>query len=185
MVWKIDGKTAIPPFVMARGDEVGTHELRIAHHESGTPWDFPVTLDVMSEYPNIVLINAVDRGGLDNKPASKYLCYSCNDRNRIITASLFYKFVGPVIVKAWSEEKRGLLENIDFEHFGILSENNPQTLIDRHLERIAGRSVVTDGIRDSAERTYFDMLWNIREFYGIYGGPIPELPTLVERAKVA
>ena len=186
MAWKIDGKTPIPPFVMARGDKKGTHELRIAHHESGAPWDFPVRLELLERNSSVALITATDRRGFtDNSPCYKYTCYSFDDRQRIITSYLIYSITGPVIVEAWNEEKKGLLENIDLEHFDINPDNSPERLIARHLERIAGRNTVTEGLRDSAEKTYFDILYNIKEFYGLYSGSVPEIPTPEERAKVA
>ena len=185
MGWKIDGRTAIPPFVMARGDKEGTHELRIAHGESGTPWDFPVRLEVLEKNPSVALVTATDRRGFtDNSQCYKFMCYSFDDRQRIITSYLVYSITGPVIVKAWDDEKKSLLENVDMEHFDIHLDKSPERLIARHLERIAGRNTITECLRDSAEKTYFDILWNISQFYGLYSGSVPEIPTPEERAAV-
>ncbi len=183
MVWKIDGKTPITPFVIAKNN--GAHELNSSHTEGSIPWDYPVTLDILEKNPNVALIKAVDRRGTtDGSPAyNRFMCYSAIEGKQIITTYQIYTFTGPVIVRAWKPEKIKLLEDIDMEHFDITPDRTPERIIARHLERITGKNTLVDGLRDMAEKTYFDMLWNINQFYGIYNGSVPELPTDEERAK--
>ncbi len=150
------------------------------------PWDFPVTLDILKRNPNIALISAVDRRGTtDGSPNyNKFTCYSFTEEKQIITTYQVYTFTGPVIVRAWKPEKVRLLENIDMEHFDITPNRTPERLIARHLERIPGKSTISEGLRDMAEKAYFDMLQGVNPHYCMYQGLVPELPTPEERAKV-
>ncbi|MBM3233739.1 hypothetical protein FJZ19_01460 [Candidatus Pacearchaeota archaeon] len=172
--WKLDGRP-VPPFVL------GKRELKITHYESGAPWDYPVSLRILPR-KDIAIVTAVDRRRTtDGGPAyKKFMCYSSADR-QIVTAYLACSFSGKVKVEAWQPEKKSLLENIDFEHVDITQDvkqdrDNNTKLVARHLERIAGRETITDGLRELAEKCYFDMLWNVPESYGIYGGDVPEIP---------
>ena len=186
MIWKIDEKTAVPPFIMVAGEEKGTHELNIIHGESGAPWDFPVTLSILKRNPNVALISATDRRGTTDGslPYKKLMCYSFGGERQIITTYQVYTFTGPVVVKAWRPENRELLRNIDMEHLDITPDRTPERLIERHLKRIAGRNMVVDGLGEMAEKTYFDMLWNVSSAYLIYTGSVPELPSPEESVSV-
>ena len=181
MTWKIDGITGTPPLVS--GSEDGKHILKIAHRESGVPWDFPITLNVLEQHPDVALIRAADRRGTTDgsPPYKKFLCYSFDGSRQLVTAYLIHTFSGPVVVGAWDSEKRGLLENVDMEHIDITPDRVPDRVVARHLERIAGRTLVRDGLRDMAEKCYFDMLWNVPPLYGIYNGSVPEIPTDEEK----
>ena len=176
MCWKIDGGK-IPSFVVEKGED-SSHQLKIPHHESGAPWNGQVTLEVLAAHPNVALITAVDRRGTtDGSPPYKsFLCYSfCKSKSKqIITSYLIYTFSGPVIVKAWDNEKKGLLENINMFHLDITPDRVPNKVIQKHLERINKLKCVGQGLKKRAEKTYFDMLWNVPEFYCLYEGNVSE-----------
>ena len=48
------------------------------------------------------------------------------------------------------------------EHYDITPDRIPDKLLERHLERIAGeRDLVIENLRDIAQQTFFDILWNV------------------------
>lgn len=187
MTWKIDRTTQLPPFIISPGKREGTHELKVAHLESGIPHDFPISLNLLEGNSSVALISARDRRKTtdDSPNYNRFMCYSLGDGKQIVTTYQIYTFTGPVAVQAWKPEMRELLENVDMEHFDITPDRTPERLVKRHLERIAGKDLVLDNLRNRAEKAYFDMLWNISSAYLMYNGSIPEFPTEEEKAKFA
>ncbi len=180
--WKIDGKAYFPGFAL-RAFHDGTRELNRLSTEIVIPNDFQVTLEVL-ERPDIALISALDSRGTkdDVPPHPRFLCYSFStrDNKHIFTASLVYSYEGPVLINALDDAKKGLLENIDMYHLAPDSFNplaamiiashpgfpnmSSGMVIYKHLERIAGKELQTEGLRELAEKTYFEMLWNVPLF---------------------
>ncbi len=157
MAHEINGRSTYPPFIVA-GDE-----LRYLNPEWGYLNDGPFTLELPD--PRVALISADDnRGTTDGSPNfRKYLAISKTPSSRIITSYLSYVFTGPVSVGAWKPELKGLLRDIQMEHFDITPDRTPERLLARHSERIANESgLVTEGLREIAQQTFFDMLWNVR-----------------------
>ncbi len=165
--WKIDGKAYFPGFAL-RAFHDGTRELNRLSTELVIPNDFQVTLDIL-ERPDVALISALDRRGTEDDvpPLPRFLCYSFStrDNKHIFTASLVYPYAGPVLVNALGDAKKGLLENIDMYHIASHPEfPSPGRVVYKHLERIAGKELQTEGLRELAEKTYFEMLWNVPSF---------------------
>lgn len=171
--WKIDGKTPTPGLMLGKLCD-GRSELRIPHLESGAPDDDPVTLDVLVDNPGVALITAVDgRGTRDGSPAySKFICHSFSkgENQHITTAYLIYLVDGPVWVHAWDDAKKSLLEKIDMLHVNVTPDRTPERVIQKHLERVKGKELLTEGLRDLAEKIYFDMIWNVPVHYCIWTG---------------
>ena len=166
MVWKIDGKTGIPCLMhVADGDK---RVLAYEKLEWGNPNDFPVTLELVQCHPEIALITTVDgRGTTDGSPPyNKFICYSFSksENSQILTTYLAYTYTGPVIVKAWDDEKKSLLENISMFHVNITQKRTPEIVIQKHLERIRGEQLEIKGLKEMAEKAFFDMLWNVRSY---------------------
>ena len=167
MTWEIiNGETKVPFFVHTIYEKDDSKRLlRYINPEWGYTRDI-LSLEVLRDHPNVVLISAIDgRGTIDGSPAfNKFICYS-NDRSKqIMTTYQAYLFNGEVVVEAWDSEKESLLENIDMFHVDITPDRTPGKVIQKHLERIAGKPCITKGLRDKAEKAFFDMLWNVLSY---------------------
>ena len=140
--------------------------LRYLNPEHGYSDDGPFTLEL--PYPHVALISADDRRGTrdGSPPYRKFHALSQAPVERtIITSYLVYTCTRKVKVESWNPEKVALLEGIDMEHYDITPDKAPDRLLKRHLERIAGESsLVVDNLRAIAEKTFFDILWNIKSF---------------------
>jgi len=155
---EIDGLT-FPAFILSE------HKLRYRNLEWDEPQDGPFTLELPN--PCVALISADDgRGTTDGSPNyRKFLAISQTQGRRVITAYLAYTYTGPVEVKAWKPELKDLLADIDMEHFDITPDRVPDRLLERHQERISGKTdLVREGLRDLAQQTFHDMLWNVANF---------------------
>lgn len=154
---KIDGRP-LPRFMMYVTSS-GRDELRTPSKELALPYDVSTKLRALRKYPGVALISSID-GGLGHK---KFLCYSFlqDEEKHIMTAYMAYMFSGPVIVRAWDTKKKSLLENIDMYHIDISPARTPEKVIQKHLQRVKGKKLQTKGLRDLAEKTYFDMLRNV------------------------
>lgn len=163
--WKIDGRD-LPGMI------VSNSVLKIYHHEGGFSDDTEVSLDLLEDHPEVALFSSVDgvkcNEGSPNFP--KYVCFSFEDKKQILTSYFVRTFDGPVTVEAWDEEKKHLLENVDMHHVDVTNSRSPDRVIQEHLKRIHGRNCLRQGVRDLAETTYFDMLWNVTEFRALYRG---------------
>lgn len=154
--YKIDGERTFPSFI------VSGEKLKYLNPEWGYENDGPFTLELPD--PRVALIGAEDgRGTTDGSPSfMKFLAISQSPEKRIITAYLVYTFNGPVKVEAWNPEKRGLLEDIDMEHYDITPDRTPDRLLERHYERISHENgIITENLGELAQKTFFDMLWNV------------------------
>jgi len=140
-------------------------ELRYVNPEWGYPND-KVFLNIVRGIPKIALITTVDgRGTTDGSPPyKKFICYSFTEGKQLMTAYQAYLYNGSVVVEAWDEKKKHLLENIDMFHVDITPERVPAKVVRKHLERIAGRQCVVEGLRDKAEKAFFDMSWNVPSY---------------------
>ncbi len=153
---EINGQNTFPAFLLSN------HELRYLNPELGYKNDGPFILELPDS--RIALISADDgRGTIDGSPNyRKFLALSKTPERRIITAYLAYKYTGPVKVEAWKPELKGLLADVEMEHYDITPDRVPDRLLNRHLERIAHEgALVTEGLIDIAQQTFFDMLWNV------------------------
>lgn len=159
---KIDGIKTYPGFVMI------DHKLRYLNPEWEPKDDGPFTIEL--PYDNVALIGGDD--GRRTKPSCptnyrKFLAISKIPDRRVITTYLVYKYNGPVVVEAWDEEKKTLLADINMEHYDLegdeIPKRDPTRLLKRHLERISNESdLMTFGLKDVAEKTFFQMLWNVK-----------------------
>ena len=152
----INGQNTFPRFVLSN------NELCYLNPEWGHKDDGPFTLE--SPDPRVALISANDgRGTTDGSPCyRKFLAFSKTPKRRIITSYLAYVYTGPIKVKPWKPELKWLLADVDMEHYDITPDRIPDKLLERHLERIAGeRDLVIENLRDIAQQTFFDILWNV------------------------
>ena len=164
MEWKIDKKTKLPRLMhIAEGNK---RILAYENPEWGHPHDYNADLRLIDLHPEIALISMVDgRGTTDWCPFyNKFICYSfCKQENsQILTTYLAYTYTGPVEVRPWDKDKEFLLENISMFHVDITPDRTPEKVIQKHLERISGKSLEIKEIRKMAEEAFFDMAWNIR-----------------------
>ncbi|MBR9701406.1 hypothetical protein GOV13_00625 [Candidatus Pacearchaeota archaeon] len=164
--WKINGDTEVQGFALTKYDKDSDKRLlRAINSEWGYP-DDKVSLDIVPAIPEIALIWAVDgRGTTDGSPPfKKFICYSFAEEKQLMTTYQAYLYNGPVVVEAWDEKKKRLLENVDMEHIDITPDRVPAKVVRKHFERIAGKQCVVEGLRDKAEKAFFDMLWNVRSY---------------------
>ena len=152
---RIDGVKTFPGFALC------AHRLHYVNPEWGYADDGPFTLELVT--PQVALISGDDgRGTSDGSPCyRKFLAFSKTPDKRIITAYLAYIYTGPVGVRTWKPELRGLLKDIDMEHYNITPDRVPDRLLAKHRERTNGQVLVQEGLRELAEKTFFDMLWNV------------------------
>ena len=154
----IDGESTFPPLIMN-----SDHELRFLNPEHGYADDGPFTLELPR--PDVALISARDARKYKEgcQPAMKFLAMSMKPGKKIVTAYLAYRYNGPVEVSAWADDKKGLLSVVDMEHVDIDLAQTPERLLERHYEKIVEEEgLITEGLREEAEKTFFDMLWNVR-----------------------
>jgi hypothetical protein len=161
--------------------------LTIAHPESGAPWDYPVSLEILAEHRDVALISMTDRRGMtDGSPnPNKYICCSLADGKRILTSYLVYTFNGPVVVNALKPELRDLFADVEMEHVDVNFDRTPRRVIVRHLERIKGtKSRITEnqGLTEITRKVYEDMLNHVPLHYCIYNGLVSELPEITKAA---
>ncbi len=132
--------------------------------EWGDPKDPKVTLEVLKSHPEIALISAVHGQAVEEDPPyMKFMCYFfCLDEDKqIITSYQGYDYTGPVIVEAWKKEKKSLLSNIDMFHVKTGGRKTPYFVISKHLSRINRRNCQIEGLKNMANKAFFDMLWNV------------------------
>ncbi len=166
MTWKIDKDTEVSSFMFAVWDKnKRKRELRYVNPKWGYP-DDKVSLNVLKDYPEIALITSIDGKGTTDRspPYKKFICYSFAERKQLMTAYQAYLYNGPVVVEAWANDKKHLLENIDMFHVDITPDRVPAKVIKKHLERIAGKECIIEDLRAKAEKAFFDMLWNVRSY---------------------
>jgi len=166
MKWEIDEGTDVPGFAFAIYEKNGGKRvLERVNSEWGYPED-RISLEILRDYPDVALFSAVDgRGTNDGSPAcKKFICYSFDGKSQIMTTYQAYLFNGSVVVEAGDEKKKHLLENIDMFSIDITPDRVPDKVIGKHLERIAGKECIAEGLRGIAEKTFFDMLWNIPSY---------------------
>jgi len=168
--WKIDGKTTVPGFVFRKFDDGSCELQRLNTIEWDIPDDTFLGLDIVPAYPEIALITSLDgrikKDAYPDYKCRKFLYYSFSkgDNTPIITTYQIYLRDGPVLVYPWDDEKKGLLGRIDMYHVNMGGDKTPNKVLVKHLERIMGKQLLTDGLRELAEKTYFDILWNVPSF---------------------
>jgi hypothetical protein len=166
MKWEINEGRRVPSFMFTIYErDKRKRELKYVNPEWGYPKD-RISLEILRDYPDVALFSAVDgRGTNDGSPAyNKFICYSFDGKSQIMTTYQAYLFNGSVVVEAWDEKKKHLLENIDMFSIDITPDRVPDKVIGKHLERIAGKECIAEGLRGMAEKTFFDMLWNIPSY---------------------
>ncbi len=163
---KLDGKTSFPSFVLMNIG--GKRELRRINFEWGLPfYDRSVTLGIIKEQPEIALITALPGEALVRKGYTKFLCYSFSEGKHMITTNQAYLYEGHLLLHPLDDSKKDLLEKIDIYHVGshpTTPDKTSERVVAKHLERVMGKGLQTGGLREMAERAYFDMLWNIPSF---------------------
>ena len=155
----IDGEKTWPAFILI------DHELRFLNPEWGYPNDGPFTLELLERDPRIALISGDDgRGTTNGSPCyRKFLAVSKVGDKRVVTAYLAYTYDGPVKVEAWNEKKKPLLRDVEMFHVDITPDRVHDRLIERHLRRLTTEGeVAVENLKELAQRTFFEMLWNVR-----------------------